>query len=70
MADLGLMSVLLGLALSAYAATASVVGVKKRMPELLVSSSRSLHMTTLVTVVASLALITAFVQNDFAIKYV
>jgi len=70
MADLGLMSVLLGLALSAYAAIASVVGVKKRMPELLVSSSRSLHMTTLVTVVASLALITAFVQNDFSIKYV
>lgn len=70
MADLGLMSVLLGLALSAYAAIASVVGVKKRMPELLVSSSRSLHMTTLVTVAASLALITAFVQNDFSIKYV
>ncbi len=70
MADLGVMALLLGLALSAYAAIGSVVGEKIGMAELVVSARRALYMTTLAVVIASGALINAFVQNDFSIRYV
>ena len=70
MADLGGMALLLGLALSAYSAVGAVVGEKMRMAELVVSARRALYMTTLTVTIASGALITAFVRNDFSIKYV
>jgi len=70
MADLGVMALLLGFALSAYAAVGAIVGEKNGMAELVVSARRALYMTTLAVAVASAALINAFVQNDFAIKYV
>ena len=70
MADLGVMALLLGLALSAYSAVGAVVGEKIGMAELVVSARRALYMTTLTAAVASGALITAFVQNDFSIEYV
>jgi cytochrome c-type biogenesis protein CcmF len=70
MADLGVMALLLGLALSAYAAVGAVVGEKIRMAELVVSARRALYMTTVAVIIASGALVTAFVQNDFEIKYV
>jgi cytochrome c-type biogenesis protein CcmF len=70
MADLGVMALLLGLALSAYSGVGSVIGVKFNMPALIVSARRGLYMTTLAAVVASAALINAFVQNDFSIAYV
>jgi cytochrome c-type biogenesis protein CcmF len=70
MADLGVMALLLGMALSAYATVGSIVGEKKAMPELVVSARRALYMTTLAAVTASGALITAFVRNDFSIAYV
>ena len=70
MADLGVMALLLGLALSAYSVIGSAIGVKIGMPALIVSARRALYMTTLAAAVASAALINAFVQNDFSIKYV
>ena len=70
MADLGVMSLLLGLALSMYAVVGSIVGEKKGMAELVVSARRAMYMTVLSAMVASGALINAFVQNDFSIKYV
>ena len=70
MADLGVMALLLGLALSIYAAVGAIVGEKTAMAELVVSARRALYMTTLAAGVASGALINAFVQNDFSIKYV
>ncbi|MEE8046746.1 MAG: cytochrome c-type biogenesis CcmF C-terminal domain-containing protein [Dehalococcoidia bacterium] len=70
MADLGVMALLLGLALSAYSAIGAVVGEKIGMAELVVSARRALYMTALAVAVASGALINAFVQNDFSIKYV
>ena len=70
MADLGVMALLLGLALSIYAAVGAIVGEKTAMAELVVSARRALYMTTLAAAVASGALINAFVQNDFSIKYV
>ncbi len=70
MADLGIMALLLGVALSAYAAIGAIVGEKMRMAELAVSARRALYMTTASAAVASAALIYAFVQNDFSIEYV
>lgn len=70
MADLGVMALLLGVALSAYSAIGVIVGEKNGMPELVVSARRALYMTTLTALAASTALITAFVQNDFSIEYV
>jgi cytochrome c-type biogenesis protein CcmF len=70
MADLGVMALLLGLALSAYAAVGAIVGEKIGMAELVVSARRALYMTTLAVLVASGALVNAFLQNDFSIAYV
>ncbi|MCZ6539185.1 MAG: cytochrome c biogenesis protein CcsA [Chloroflexi bacterium] len=70
MADLGVMALLLGLALSAYSLVGSAVGVKLGVPKLVVSARRALYMTALAAAVASATLINAFVQNEFAIKYV
>jgi cytochrome c-type biogenesis protein CcmF len=70
MADLGVMALLLGLALSMYAVVGSIVGEKKGMAELVVSARRAMYMTLLSALIASAALINAFVQNDFSIKYV
>ena len=70
MADLGVTALLLGLALSMYSVVGSIVGEKKGMAELIVSARRAMYMTLLSAVVASAALINAFVQNDFSIKYV
>ncbi|MDP6666970.1 MAG: cytochrome c-type biogenesis CcmF C-terminal domain-containing protein, partial [Dehalococcoidia bacterium] len=66
----GVMALLLGLALSAYSALGAVIGVKIGRADLVVSARRALYMTALTAVVASAALIYAFVQNEFAIKYV
>ena len=70
MADLGVTALLLGLALSMSSVVGSIVGEKKGMAELIVSARRAMYMTLLSAVVASAALINAFVQNDFSIKYV
>ena len=70
MADLGVMALLLGMALSTYSVVGSVVGLKTGMPALVVSARRALYMTMITAFVASGALIAAFVQNEFAIKYV
>ena len=70
MADLGVMTLLLGLALTSYSLIGSVVGKKLGMAELVVSARRALYMTALAAAVASAALVNAFVQNEFAIKYV
>ena len=70
MADLGAMALLIGLGLNAYSALGSVIGAKIGLPELIVSARRALYMSILSSSVASAALIAAFVQNEFAIKYV
>ena len=70
MADLGVMALLLGMALSAYSVVGSIVGEKRGMAELVVSARRAMYMTLAAAAVASGALVNAFVQNDFSIKYV
>ncbi len=70
MADLGVISLLLGLGLSAYAAIGSVVGQTRGVPALIVSARRSIYLSGAASTAAALALLTAFMQNDFSIEYV
>lgn len=70
MAELGVIALLLGFALSAYAAAGSVLGQIRGIPELIVSSRRSIYLSAAASTAAALALLTAFLQNDFSIQYV
>lgn len=70
MTQLGTICLLLGLALALYAAVGSVIGARRAIPDLVVSSRRAAYMLVPVTLAASLALIDAFVTHDFAVKYV
>lgn len=70
MAELGVIALLLGLGLSGYAAVGSVIGQSRGVPELVVSARRSLYMSAAAAVAAGLALLTAFMQNDFSLQYV
>ena len=70
MAELGVISLMLGLALSAYAVVGSVAGQVRGVPELVVSSRRAIYLSAAASTVAALALLTAFLQNDFSIQYV
>ena len=47
MADLGMMALMLGLALSAYSVIGSIIGEKTGLAELAVSARRALYMTML-----------------------
>lgn len=70
MAELGVIALLLGLGLSAYAAVGSVIGQSRGVPELVVSARRSMYMSAVAAVAAGLTLLTAFMQNDFSLQYV
>ena len=70
MGDLGTATIIIALALTAYSATASFVGVRGRHVALVVSGQRAGYLTTLALGVATLALVVAFLDNDFSISYV
>ncbi len=70
MADLGVIALLLGLGISAYTMVGSLIGQHRGVPELVVSSRRGIYLSALMSTVASAALLTAFLQNDFSIVYV
>ncbi|MCY4476278.1 MAG: cytochrome c biogenesis protein CcsA [Chloroflexi bacterium] len=70
MDQIGTTAIWLGVAVSAYAAITSLVGAKGAVPELVVSGRRAVYMAFLVALVASAALLIAFLTNDFSIKYV
>ncbi|MCH7594310.1 MAG: heme lyase CcmF/NrfE family subunit [Chloroflexi bacterium] len=70
MADLGTMSLLLALALAAYAGIGSVAGAKLGSGDLVMSARRSSYMAGLALTVAVGAMVYAFVTHDFSIEYV
>ena len=70
MADLGAISLWIGLALASYAAFGSALGQIRGVPALVVSSRRSVYLLTLVMLVATLSLVGAFINRDFEIAYV
>ncbi len=70
MAELGQLTLMLGLALTVYATLGSVLGARKGVPELVVSARNATYLITAVAGVTAIALVTAFVTNDFSIEYV
>ena len=70
MAELGTATITLALALAAYSAVASFAGAKVRQAALVVSGQRANYMAVVALGVAVLALVAAFLSNDFGIRYV
>ena len=70
MASLGTASLIIALALAAYGAVASFAGAKQRNGALALSGRRATYALALALGVGVLALITAFLRNEFAIRYV
>jgi len=69
-ADLGTASITIALALALYSAAASFVGVRTRNAAMIVSGMRANYLTTLALGAAMVALLLAFLRNEFAIRYV
>ena len=70
MDQIGTIAIWLGVAVSAYAAVTCILGARAGIPEMIVSGRRAVYMALLAALVASVALIVAFITNDFSIKYV
>ncbi|MDA1190001.1 MAG: heme lyase CcmF/NrfE family subunit [Chloroflexi bacterium] len=70
MVEVGYVALAVALVLSAYIALGSFVGATRRIPELTLSSRYALYTLPLVLLVASIALIYAFVTHDFSVRYV
>ncbi len=70
MADLGSITLLLSLALAAYAAVGSLVGQWKRAPELVISARYAAYLTPLMLAISTMVLISAFVNHNFELRYV
>ena len=70
MAQLGQITLMLALALAVYSTLGSVLGVRRGVPDLVVSARRAAYLIVPVSFAAAAALIYAFVTNDFSIAYV
>ena len=68
--EAGQIALALAFIVSLYAAAASFLGVARRSPELLVSGRFGMYSIPALLVVATGALIYAFVNNDFSVRYV
>ncbi|MSP78657.1 MAG: heme lyase CcmF/NrfE family subunit [Dehalococcoidia bacterium] len=69
-ANIGSLGLLLALALAGYAVCASLLGMWRRIPELVESGRYAVYVVPLPLLVATLSLVTAFVNHDFYIRYV
>ena len=68
--EAGQIALALAFIVSLYAAAASFLGVARRSPEFLVSGRFAIYSTPALLIVATGALIYAFVNNDFSVRYV
>ncbi len=68
--EIGQIALALAFIISLYAALASFLGVARRSPELLVSGRFGMYGIPALLMVATGALIYAFVNNDFSVRYV
>ena len=68
--EAGQIALALAFIVSLYAAAASFLGVARRSPELLVSGRFGMYSIPALLIVATGALIYAFVNNDFSVRYV
>ena len=70
MAELGLITILLALALAIYSMLASVIGQLRGLPALVQSGRNATYLVALALVISSFALVSAFLSNDFQVRYV
>ena len=70
MADFGHVAIVAAFVIAAYAAIAAPLGVRLRAPELRASAYNGVLGVAVLMTVASVTLLTAFLTNDFSIKYV
>jgi len=70
MAQLGSGALVLALILSLYGIVASVVGARRRFPDLLASAYRATYGVALLVTLAVIALVASFVRHDFRLAYV
>jgi cytochrome c-type biogenesis protein CcmF len=70
MADFGHIAIVAAFVVAAYAAIAAPLGVRLRIPELAASAYNAVMGAAILMTVASFTLLTAFLTNDFSIKYV
>ncbi len=70
MAELGLITILLALALAVYGMLASVIGQMRRLPALVQSGRNATYMVALALLISSFSLVASFLANDFQVRYV
>ena len=70
MAELGLISILIALALAIYAALASVLGRLRNIPALMESGQNATYLVALALLVSTFSLVSAFLSNNFELQYV
>ena len=70
MVDAGQIALLIALLLAGYAAVASFLGAWRGIPELAASGRFGLYMVPVLLLVTTLALVYAFVNSDFSVRYV
>ena len=70
MANLGLLALLAAFVVASYAATVSVVGARRRSTPLIESGIGAQALVTALLVLASAVLVSAFVSQDYSLKYV
>ncbi|MCL0028975.1 heme lyase CcmF/NrfE family subunit [Dehalococcoidia bacterium] len=68
--ELGQVALLLAFLSTAYVVVASVLGVARRTPELVVSGRYGFYSVPVLLLLATAALVYAFVTNDFSVRYV
>ncbi len=70
MIDAGQMALLIALLAAVYVVVASFLGAYRRIPELTVSGRYGLYSIPVLLFISTLALVYAFVRNDFTVRYV
>jgi len=70
LSDLGSIVLILALAMAIYTAIGSVVGARRRLPELMASAENGVLAVTALTFLAIALLVYAFWTHDFQIEYV
>ena len=70
MAELGLISILIALALAIYAILASVLGRLRSIPALMESGQNATYLVALALLVSTFSLVSAFLSNTFELQYV
>ena len=68
--ETGQLALLIALIVAGYVAISSFLGATRRVPDLIVSGRYALYTVPVLLLISSLALVNAFVDRDFSVRYV